>query len=114
MTELQGDSDLEAVGWIDKQTGQVRSAPVRSSFCNDWRVPQHRLAASAVFFDENGFILTGRELPQTVQSDRNPLWSLSRSRELLETSLPGVFAIGDVRAGASSEWLQPWGRELLP
>ena len=53
-----------------------------------------------VALDEKGFILTGRDLPLVVDPDRSPLWPLSCPPFMLESSLPGVFAVGDVRAGS--------------
>jgi thioredoxin reductase (NADPH) len=50
--------------------------------------------------DEKGFVLTGRDLPQEVDPDRNTPWPLARPPLMLESSLPGVFAVGDVRAGS--------------
>jgi thioredoxin reductase (NADPH) len=52
-----------------------------------------------VALDEKGFILTGRDLPLAVDSDQSSLWPLSRPPFMLESSLPGVFAVGDVRSG---------------
>jgi thioredoxin reductase (NADPH) len=49
--------------------------------------------------DPKGFILTGRDVDVAGVSDGNPHWPLDRAPEMLETSLPGVFAVGDVRAG---------------
>jgi thioredoxin reductase (NADPH) len=43
--------------------------------------------------------LTGRDLDETGTIEGNPRWPLDRAPEMLETSLPGVFAVGDVRAG---------------
>ncbi len=48
--------------------------------------------------DEKGFILTGRDLDAAVEND-GAQWALNRRPMMLETSLPGVFAVGDVRAG---------------
>jgi thioredoxin reductase (NADPH) len=46
--------------------------------------------------DDKGFILTGRDLDAAAGA---PAWPLPRSPQMLETSLPGVFAVGDVRSG---------------
>ena len=54
----------------------------------------------SVALDEKGFILTGRDLPPATHPDRNLPWPLSRPPLMLECSLPGVFAAGDVRAGS--------------
>jgi thioredoxin reductase (NADPH) len=51
----------------------------------------------SVALDEKGFVLTGRDLPMAIDPERNS-WPLSRPPFMLETSLPGVFAAGDVRA----------------
>lgn len=48
--------------------------------------------------DEKGFILTGRDLDAVA--DHNPQWRLARPPQMLETSLPGVFAVGDARYGS--------------
>ena len=48
--------------------------------------------------DNNGFILTGRDLETSGSSKRQP-WPLARNPLMLETSLPAVFAVGDVRSG---------------
>jgi hypothetical protein len=49
--------------------------------------------------DDKGFILTGRDLDLTEVADGSPRWPISRAPQMLEASLPGVFAVGDVRAG---------------
>ena len=49
--------------------------------------------------DSKGFILTGRDLDETGRADANRRWPLERVPQMLETSLPGVFAVGDVRSG---------------
>ena len=48
--------------------------------------------------DNNGFILTGRDL-ETSGSNNGRTWTLARGPLMLETSLPAVFAVGDVRSG---------------
>jgi thioredoxin reductase (NADPH) len=49
--------------------------------------------------DDKGFILTGRDLDASKGSDQSIAWPLARAPQMLETSLPGVFAVGDVRSG---------------
>jgi thioredoxin reductase (NADPH) len=49
--------------------------------------------------DEKGFILTGRDLDAAGAQNGSPRWPLARAPQMLETSLPAVFAVGDVRAG---------------
>ena len=49
--------------------------------------------------DDKGFILTGRDLDAPLDPVLPTPWKLKRSPQMLETSLPGVFAVGDVRAG---------------
>jgi thioredoxin reductase (NADPH) len=97
---LEGENDLEAVKWANTQTGQVRSAAVHHVFVMAGASPNTDWLRGHVALDEKGFILTGRDLPVSVEPDRNPPWPLSRPPQMLESSLPGVFAIGDVRAGS--------------
>lgn len=53
-----------------------------------------------VALDDKGFVLTGRDLSLAKKPDSGPSWPLARAPQLLESSLPGVFAVGDVRAGS--------------
>ena len=50
--------------------------------------------------DDKGFILTGRDLDDQSGAEQNPRWPLDRPPQMFETSLPGVFAVGDVRHGS--------------
>jgi thioredoxin reductase (NADPH) len=88
------------VTWINRLTGQVRSAQARHLFIMTGASPNTDWLRGRVALDEKGFILTGRDLPLAVESDRNPPWPLSRQPYMLESSLPGVFAVGDVRSGS--------------
>ena len=97
---LEGENDLEEVSWIDKQTGQARSASARHLFVMTGASPNTNWLGGRLALDDKGFILTGRDLPLAIDPDRNPPWPLSRPPQMLESSLPGVFAVGDVRAGS--------------
>jgi thioredoxin reductase (NADPH) len=100
LTGLAGENHLEEVSWINKQTGQVRSVPAHHLFIMTGASPNTNWLRRLVALDEKGFILTGRDLPLAVEPDQNPTWPLSRPPLMLESSLPGVFAVGDVRAGS--------------
>jgi thioredoxin reductase (NADPH) len=100
LTDLEGENGLEEVSWINKQTGRVRSALVHHLFIMTGASPNTDWLRGSVALDEKGFILTGRDVPVAVEPDRNPPWPLSRPPQMLESSLPGVFAVGDVRAGS--------------
>jgi thioredoxin reductase (NADPH) len=97
---LEGEILLQEVSWINKQTGQVRSAPAHHLFIMTGASPNTNWLRGRLALDDKGFILTGRDLPLTVEPDQNPTWPLSRPPHMLESSLPGVFAVGDVRAGS--------------
>jgi thioredoxin reductase (NADPH) len=100
LADLEGEGDLEKVTWINKQTGLARSAQIHHLFIMAAASPNSNWLAGSVALDEKGFLLTGGDLPAATDPDRNPPWPLSRPPLMLESSLPGVFAVGDVRAGS--------------
>jgi thioredoxin reductase (NADPH) len=93
-----GDSHLEQVTWLDRETGAETVHDVRHVFVMAGASPHTDWLQGCLALDEKGFILTGRDLDPIL--DNAPLkWPLSRPPQMLETSLPAVFAVGDIRSG---------------
>ncbi len=95
---LAGDSHLERVSWLNRATGEESEHAIRHVFVMAGASPRTDWLRGCVALDERGFILTGRDLDPVL--DSAPVkWPLSRSPQMLETSLPAVYAVGDIRAG---------------
>ncbi len=95
---LEGDGHLERVTWRDRQSGETRTHDIRHVFVMAGAVPNTRWLNSCVALDANGFIKTGTDLTEDELQAAG--WPLRRHPFVLETSLPGVFAVGDVRSGS--------------
>jgi thioredoxin reductase (NADPH) len=97
IVSLEGTDRLERVRWRNKQTGEEETRDIQYVFLMTGASPNTSWLRGCLAMDEKGFIQTGAELVSETLTRAQ--WPLKRPPQLLETSLPGVFAVGDVRAG---------------
>ena len=94
---LEGREHLERVRWRDNRSGEVSTREIRHVFVMTGAVPKTDWLSGCLALDGKGFVKTGPDLSREDLAAAR--WPLSRPPYLLETSLPGVLAVGDVRAG---------------
>lgn len=95
---LDGGDRLECVRWRNNQTGVEEIHDIHHVFMMTGAVPCTSWLDGCVALDSKGFIKTGQDL--TAEDLAKAKWSPTRHPYLLETTLPGVFAVGDVRGGS--------------
>ncbi len=98
ITALEGSEHLERVHWRHNLTGSVETHAIKHVFVVMGATPNTHWLNGCVVLDSAGFIKTGSALSQNDLTAAG--WPLQRMPQLLETSLPGVFAVGDVRSGS--------------
>jgi thioredoxin reductase (NADPH) len=97
LESVEGEHHLERVRWCDKNSGQSSTHEIRHIFLMTGAAPNTKWLDGCVALDEKGFVRTGPDL--NTEDLRESGWPLARHPFLLETSLPGVLAVGDVRSG---------------
>jgi thioredoxin reductase (NADPH) len=96
---VEGEGNhLDSVYWRNSQTGQTEKHKISHVFVMTGADPNTRWLDGCIGLDDKGFIKTGPDLSTENLSAAG--WPLMRQPYLLETSLPGVFAVGDVRGGS--------------
>ena len=98
ITALDGERHLESIAWRHSRSGNIEERPIRHLFIMTGAEPSTDWLLGCLVCDEKGFIKTGADL--TKDDLDSAQWPLARAPHTLETSLPGIFAVGDVRAGS--------------
>jgi thioredoxin reductase (NADPH) len=96
VTALEGDGHLERIHW--RNGGAAEAHRIRHLFCMTGADPSTRWLRGCLVLDDRGFVKTGGDL--ATEDLVAAGWPLARPPYMLETSRPGVFAVGDVRSGS--------------
>jgi thioredoxin reductase (NADPH) len=98
VTEAHGTTHLEEISVLCSDTNKTERVPATSMFIFIGALPRTDWLAGIVERDDRGFVLTG---PDLIHDGERPKgWTPERDPYLLETNVPGIFAVGDVRHGS--------------
>jgi thioredoxin reductase (NADPH) len=98
LVALEGERELQRITWRRGTDGTEEQHEIAHVFLMTGALPNTRWLNGCVALDDRGFVRTGLDLrPEDLSAAR---WPLARQPYLLETNLPGVFAVGDVRCGS--------------
>lgn len=98
VVSVEGTDHLERVCWRDNRSGNLETRDIRHVFVMAGAIPNTHWLDGCLALDAKGFIKTGPDLSHEDLAAAH--WPLARAPHLLETSLPGVFAVGDARGGS--------------
>ena len=96
--EVHGETHLEEIAFLCSDTSKIERVPASAMFIFIGALPRTDWLGGIVERDERGFVLTGPDLIRDGQRPKG--WTLDRDPFLLETNVPGIFAVGDVRHGS--------------
>jgi thioredoxin reductase (NADPH) len=98
IAEVHGDQHLEEISIYCSPTKITERVPAKSLFIYIGALPRTDWLGNLVQRDARGFILSG---PDLMRDGKRPLgWNIERDPSLLESSVPGIFVVGDVRHGS--------------